>query len=227
MARPTIRKSAPMTPTEYQQRWRAKVREQEAVEATLAPLRAKQQRREERERALAAATLDASQRLGRKPYGVIYVDPPWRFEVYSRNAGLDCSSDNHYPTMTFAELAGLPLPAAEDCVLHLWTTVSQLDNAMQLIRGWGFTYRSAHGWAKPRLGTGYWVRDNLKLLLIAIRGHPVAPAPRHQWPALIEAGQGAHSVEPDSFANDRAAVSQHTKARNLRAVFAAVLGLVG
>lgn len=68
---------------------------------------------------------------------------------------------------------------------------------MQL-QGW-FTYKSLHGWAKPRLGTGYWVRDNLELLLIAVRGRPVAPAPGFQFPALIEAGQGAHSTKPDSF----------------------------
>jgi hypothetical protein len=43
MARPTIRKSGPMTPTDYQRRWREKVRKQKAEEAKRAPTRAKQQ----------------------------------------------------------------------------------------------------------------------------------------------------------------------------------------
>jgi N6-adenosine-specific RNA methylase IME4 len=200
MPRPPLHKSGPMTATERQQRWRERIRKREAAEVKLAPLRAKQHRREERERALAVATLQASQRLGSKLYGMIYMDPPWQFTVYSRATGLDRSADNHYPTMPIEQLAALPLPAARDCVLYLWTTVSQLDNALNLIRGWEFTYRSAHGWAKPRLGTGYWVRDNLELLLIATRGHPIAPAPGQQLPALMEAEQGPHSAKPEIFA---------------------------
>ena len=29
----------------------------------------------------------------------IHADPPWRFEPYSRDTGLDRAADNHYPTM--------------------------------------------------------------------------------------------------------------------------------
>ena len=31
-------------------------------------------------------------------YGVILADPPWRFEPFGRETGLDRSADNHYPT---------------------------------------------------------------------------------------------------------------------------------
>jgi hypothetical protein len=45
-----------------------------------------------------------------------------------------------------------------------------LDAAQNLIRQRTCEYRSAHVWAKPDLGTGYWVRDNVELPLIATRG---------------------------------------------------------
>ena len=46
-------------------------------------------RRERRERELAEATVAASEKLGVRQYGVILADPPWRFEPYSRETGLD------------------------------------------------------------------------------------------------------------------------------------------
>lgn len=110
---------------------------------------------------------------------------------------MDRSAANHYPAMEVDAIAALQLPAAPDAV---WSTVSQLEAALRVIRDWEFEYRSAHGWAKPRLGTGYWVRDNLELLLIAIRGKPPAPAPGTQLPSLIEAPQGEHSAKPPAFA---------------------------
>ena len=36
--------------------------------------------------------------LAAKRYGVILVDPEWRFEPWSREIGMDRAADNHYPT---------------------------------------------------------------------------------------------------------------------------------
>jgi hypothetical protein len=44
---------------------------------------------------------------------VIYSDPPWCFEPYSRETGMDRAADNHYPTMTLDDIRTLSLPAAE------------------------------------------------------------------------------------------------------------------
>jgi hypothetical protein len=54
----------------------------------------KAERRAEREMELAAKQVA----LPDKKYGVIYADPEWRFEVYSRETGMNCTADNHYPT---------------------------------------------------------------------------------------------------------------------------------
>jgi ParB-like chromosome segregation protein Spo0J len=54
-------------------------------------------RREERERDLAAATETASQTLGQEVYGVIYADPPWKFDAYSSETGLERAPEAHYP----------------------------------------------------------------------------------------------------------------------------------
>ena len=72
----------------------------------------KQQRRAEREATLAAATVRAAQVLGAVLYGVLYIDPPWDFLVYSRETGMDRHAANHYPVMSLAVSGGLASPAA-------------------------------------------------------------------------------------------------------------------
>ena len=47
--------------------------------------------------------------LPQKRYGVVYADPPWRFEPYSRITGMDRAVENHYPTSPLAEIKALQL----------------------------------------------------------------------------------------------------------------------
>jgi ParB-like chromosome segregation protein Spo0J len=50
------------------------------------------------QRAVREAELGAKQAaLPEKKYGVIYADPPWRFEPYSRDTGMDRAADNTTP----------------------------------------------------------------------------------------------------------------------------------
>jgi N6-adenosine-specific RNA methylase IME4 len=156
--------------------------------------------REKRESALAAVTERASAELGTKLYSVIYADPPWRFEPYSRESGLDRAADNHYPTLTLDAIRQISPPAANDCALFLWATAPMLPEALSVIEAWGFTYKSHFVWHKNHVGTGYWVRNQHELLLIATRGSVPAPAPGEQPPSVISADIAEHSRKPDVFA---------------------------
>jgi N6-adenosine-specific RNA methylase IME4/ParB-like chromosome segregation protein Spo0J len=163
-------------------------------------IRAKQAERSKREKLLGQATKKASVLLGEKRYGVIYSDPPWRFEPYSRETGMDRAADNHYPTMTIEEIAELRIPAADDCVLFLWATAPMLPQALEIMRAWGFEYRSQIVWVKDKAGTGYWARNKHELLLIGTKGRVPAPAPGEQFESAIQAPVGAHSEKPALFA---------------------------
>jgi len=160
----------------------------------------KQIRRAERVIELAAETERAAADLGGKRYNVICADPPWRFEPYSRGTGMDRAADNHYPTMTLEAIRDLAIPAADDCVLFLWTTAPMLRIAtLMLLDAWDFEYRSAMVWVKNRAGTGYWFRNKFEPLLIAVRGDVPAPAPGQQWESVIEAPVAEHSAKPEIF----------------------------
>lgn len=159
----------------------------------------KKTRRTAREGELAAATIAASTLLKRNVYGVILADPPWRFEPYSRETGMDRAAENHYPTMDVAAIEAMRVPAANDCVLFLWATSPMLLHAIAVMAAWGFAYKSQVVWAKDKIGPGYWFREQHELLLVGTRGNVPAPAPGEQYSSLQPAPRGRHSEKPFLF----------------------------
>ena len=90
-----------------------------------------------------------------KKYKIIYADPPWR---YARSK-VQGAAEKHYPTMSIEELCALPVKeiADKDCILFLWATFPQLKEALQLIKAWGFTYKSvAFVWLKQNRKSPTW-----------------------------------------------------------------------
>jgi N6-adenosine-specific RNA methylase IME4 len=156
---------------------------------------AARERRIEREAELGARQYA----LPDKHYGVIYADPPWPFDGYSDETGLDRVAESHYPTMTVEEIKALDVPsiAASDCVLWLWTTGAVNDQAFEVIEAWGFEYKTQFVWVKDRIVMGYWTRSRHELLLIGTRGSIPAPTLGTQWESVIEAPVREHSRKPD------------------------------
>jgi len=184
----------------FEQRLAAASRE---VGKTVEATRAERQAEKKERRASREADIGQKQRaLPDKKYGVIYADPEWRFEVYSRETGMDRAADNHYPTSAATDICARDVASieADDCVLFLWSTQPMLPQALAVMSAWGFEYKSRCVWAKDRLGTGYWFRDKCEILLVGTRGNVPAPAMGDQWPSLIEAPVGEHSAKPEVFA---------------------------
>ena len=146
-----------------------------------------------------------------KRYGVIYADPPWTFSTYSRK-GKGRSAEAYYDCMTLPEIKALPVAewAADDCALLLWTTDPLLPTALEVIRAWGFTYKTVgFYWAKLNksadpttyqeasffIGLGFWTRANPELCLLATRGHPYRR--RADVKKLIVSPRREHSRKPD------------------------------
>jgi N6-adenosine-specific RNA methylase IME4 len=157
----------------------------------------KKGKRADKERALAKKQAA----LPDKRYGVILADPEWKHKPWS-DTGMAKSADNHYPTSDVDEIARRPVEkiAAKDCVLFLWATVPMLPEALDVLRAWGFTYKSHAVWKKiypgKRQGMGYWFRINHEILLVGTRGNIPCPAPGENWGSVIEAPIGAHSEKP-------------------------------
>ena len=81
--------------------------------------------------------------MKQKKYNIIYADPPWTFRVYSPK-GNGRSAAIHYPTMNLEAIKDLPVEqlADRDCTLFLWVTFPNLRESFEVIRSWGFTFKS-------------------------------------------------------------------------------------
>jgi N6-adenosine-specific RNA methylase IME4 len=134
-----------------------------------------------------------------RKYPVILADPPWHFEVYNEDSGVERAAANHYPTMSLSEICELPIAdlATPDAVLFLWTTAPHLHEAFEVLAAWGFQYVSNFVWVKDKFGLGYWVRNQHELVLIGRRGDMPTPAPACRPPSVIQAPAREHSRKPN------------------------------
>lgn len=108
--------------------------------------------------------------------------------------------------MDIEELCSMPVNgiAADNSVLFLWATFPQLQEALRLIKAWGFTYKTvAFVWLKLNkkshtwfYGLGFWTRGNAEICLLATKGHPHRISNKiHQ---LIVSPVEEHSKKPDA-----------------------------
>jgi N6-adenosine-specific RNA methylase IME4 len=141
-------------------------------------------------------------------YQAIIVDPPWRFDNWSV-AGNEKSPQAQYPCMTVPEMAKLPVGhlAAGDCAMFMWATAPMLPDALELMRAWGFTFKTAGAWGKQSatgtklaFGTGYILRSAAEFYLVGTIGQPRVQS--RSVRNLIMAPVRGHSRKPDDLHSD-------------------------
>lgn len=113
-------------------------------------------------------------------YSLIYADPPWTYNDKcadgKRGAGFK------YPTMRVADICRLPVweLAADSCLLAMWWVPTQPEEALQVMRSWGFRLMTMKGftWHKTNrvkgnsaIGMGHMTRANSEDCLFAVRGN--------------------------------------------------------
>jgi N6-adenosine-specific RNA methylase IME4 len=143
--------------------------------------------------------------IGRHRYGAILIDAA--LQVGSSNHPSSRSAARHYPVLSADAIAALPVAAlaAPDCVLLSWALWPELPVALDLIKGWGFEYKSdGFIWVKQNpngeglwTGMGAWTRSNTEPCLLAVKGNPKRLARDiHQ---VIMAPVREHSRKPDEI----------------------------
>lgn len=117
-----------------------------------------------------------------KKYGIIYADPPWSYKAWTGKGKEKKTAENHYPCMNKQDIQNLPVKrlCAPDCVLLLWVTFPCLEEGLEVIKAWGFTYKTCgFTWVKRNkksdswfFGLGHWTRANAEICLLATKGNP-------------------------------------------------------
>ena len=131
--------------------------------------------------------------LGRHP--IILADPPWPYE-HSESYSRDPQS--RYPAMSLSEIGNLEVPdiCTDDAILFLWSPIPKVMEAGEVVKAWGFNYRTGFVWDKKSIGMGRYLRQQHELLLIARRGNPPVPLPKNRHSSGIYAPREAHSKKP-------------------------------
>ena len=115
-----------------------------------------------------------------KKYNIIYADPPWSYKdkALAGKRGACCK----YSVMNTTDICNFPVKqiTAKDAVLFMWVTMPKLPECFDLIKAWGFEYKTcAFVWVKKNKksdslfwGMGNWTRANTEICLIATKGKP-------------------------------------------------------
>jgi len=140
--------------------------------------------------------------LPQNKFGIIYADPPWHFEVWSEERGVEKSAQNQYPTLTVEEICALPIRdiVADDALLFMWITSPRLFRAPEIFAAWSpgepWAYVTNYVWDKEKIATGYWNRNRHEMLLIAKRGNVPPPLPEQLEPSVYREPSTRHSAKP-------------------------------
>ena len=139
----------------------------------------------------------------------IYADPPWQFQNRTGKVAPEHRRLNRYATMTVADIKALPVCelAADRSHLYLWVPNALLPDGLDVMRAWGFEYKTNIVWEKVRhdgqpdgRGVGFYFRNVTEILLFGIRGTSNRTlAPARSQVNLIRTVKREHSRKPDEM----------------------------
>ncbi len=131
-------------------------------------------------------------------YKVIYADPPWCYG--DKRDGNTTGAEDHYPSMTIQELCKMPVKelTEDNAVLFLWVTSPLLEECFEVIRAWGFKYKTSFVWDKVKHNMGHYNSVRHELLLVCTRGSCLPDNPK-LYDSVVSIERGEHSVKPEEF----------------------------
>lgn len=141
-------------------------------------------------------------------YSTILADPPWRFDNRTGKMAPEHQRLLRYPTMDLQEICEIPVSqvAAANSHLYLWVPNALLAEGLQVMRQWGFTYKSNLVWYKVRKdggpdgrGVGFYFRNVTELVLFGVRGQMRTLAPGRRQTNIIVTQKREHSRKSDQI----------------------------
>lgn len=140
-------------------------------------------------------------------YRTALADPPWRFSNRTGKMAPEHRRLSRYGTMSVDEIASLPISQfmAETAHLYLWVPNALLPQGLDVMRRWGFEYKTNIVWHKIRKdggpdgrGVGFYFRNVTEVILVGVRGKNARTlAPGRRQVNFIAARKREHSRKPD------------------------------
>lgn len=140
-------------------------------------------------------------------FKTILADPPWRFLNRTGKVAPEHRRLSRYDTLTVEEIAALPVAQISDTTAHLylWVPNALLPEGLQVLKAWGFSYKSNIVWHKLRKdggsdgrGVGFYFRNVTEIILFGTRGKNARTLPPGRRQVnYIGTRKREHSRKPD------------------------------
>jgi len=144
----------------------------------------------------------------KRRYTTILADPPWQFQNRTGKMAPEHRRLLRYPTMDLQEIMDLPISrlAAAKSHCYLWVPNALLQEGLQVMKSWGFTYKCNLVWYKIRKdggpdgrGVGFYFRNVTELVLFGVRGSMRTLQPGRTQVNILSTRKREHSRKPDEI----------------------------
>lgn len=141
-------------------------------------------------------------------FGTILADLPWQFTNRTGKMAPEHKRLLRYPTMTLDEISELPVSrfSLPQSHLYLWVPNALVLEGLEVMRRWGFTYKTNIVWYKTRKdggpdgrGVGFYFRNVTELVLFGTRGGIRTFPPGRRQVNIIVSQKREHSRKPDEL----------------------------
>jgi N6-adenosine-specific RNA methylase IME4 len=123
--------------------------------------------------------MSLNEALAGQKFSTVLADPPWQFANRTGKIAPEHRRLSRYGTMTLNEICALSVATAmhDTAHLYLWVPNALLPEGLDVMKAWGFTYKSNIIWHKLRKdggsdgrGVGFYFRNVTEILLFGVRG---------------------------------------------------------
>lgn len=141
-------------------------------------------------------------------FDTVLADPPWRFQNRTGKVAPEHLRLARYETMVLDDIMALPVGdvLADQAHLYLWVPNALLAEGMEVMRSWGFTYKTNLVWYKTRKdggpdgrGVGFYFRNVTELVLFGVKGSRRTLAPGRRQVNLFSERKREHSRKPEQL----------------------------
>ena len=136
-------------------------------------------------------------------FKTVLADPPWQFQNRTGKMAPEHKRLKRYETMKLDEICSLPVADMLDTTAHLylWVPNALMPEGIEVLKAWGFAYKTNLIWYKVRKdggpdgrGVGFYFRNVTEMILFGVKGanartlQPGRSHDGHAWPALPATG---------------------------------------
>lgn len=151
---------------------------------------------------------DFSKTVCDSKFGAILADPPWRFTNRTGKVAPEHKRLNRYETLSIEEIKNIPVEkvAAESSHLYLWVPNALIPEGLEVMKAWGFKYKTNIIWHKIRKdggpdgrGVGFYFRNTTEVILFGTKGRLRTLDPGRSQVNIIKTRKQEHSRKPDEL----------------------------